>query len=387
MTTMEYRMSQGNKVFMYIFAVAFIGGGLVMLYVVVARQLWPMLFLAAILGGLGFLFYRMAAKTALTIDETSITVCNGFTTRSVLLDEVAGWRSGDKNSILLVLKSGEKSVTIPGMLEQRKEVQAWVEERFTDIAAQLAQEVTEEVLHDERYGLTEEDRARRLKQARKMAAYGTVISPLLLLGVFIDSRPNNFLMVLSLAIPTAAVLLTGYYKGILRLYTSKSKPYPSLVYAAFIATGAAIFAVFSGYNIYVFDGAAWQLLLILSIVVTVVWAAISRTAATGEKNLFAIYAGMLLLAGVYSYSALLFSNCAYDHNREAIMRVAVDGKHSSSGKYTNYYLDLSAWGHYGDGNSVKVSYSFYRQMHAGDSVNVYLHPGKWGIPWYEVKAD
>ncbi|HTR31425.1 MAG TPA: hypothetical protein VMH27_19265 [Puia sp.] len=96
---------------------------------------------------------------------------------------------------------------------------------------------------------------------------------------------------------------------------------------------------------------------------------------------------MLLLAGVYSYGALIFSNCAYDHNRAAISRVAVDGKHYSSGKNTSYYLELSAWGNMVDGNRVKVTRSFYREMRIGDSVNVYLHPGKWGIPWYEVKAD
>jgi hypothetical protein len=385
--TMEYRMSQGNKAFMYFFAVAFIGGGLLMLYFAVQRQAWPMLFFVPLVGGLGYLFYRLAAKTALTIDDTSITVCNGYNTRSVLLDEVAGWRSGDKNSILLVLKSGERPLTISGMLEQRKEVKNWVEERFTDIAAQLAKEVTEEVLHDERYGLTEEDRARRLKQARKMAGYGTVISPLLFLWVFLDPEPLNFLMIVLLAIPFAAVLLTGYYKGILRLYTTKSKPYPSLIFAVLIAIGAAFFVAATGYNVYRFDSGAWKLLLILTIVVTVVWAAICRTAATGEKNLFAIYTGMLLLAGGYSYSALVFSNCAYDKKKAEIWRVAVDHKHYSSGKYTSYYLDLSAWGNYGEGNSVKVSHTFYRETRPGDSVNVYLHPGKWGIPWYEVRAD
>ncbi|HTR31426.1 MAG TPA: hypothetical protein VMH27_19270 [Puia sp.] len=253
---------------MYSFAVAFIGGGLFMLYLAAQRQLWGWWFLAALVGGVGYLLFRTAAKTALVIDETSITVCNGFITRSVLIDEVAGWRSGARNNILLVLKSGERPLTIPGVLEQRSAVETWVDGRFTDIAAQLAKEVTEEVLHDERYGLTEEDRARRLQQARKVAAYGTIISPLLFLWVFLDPEPVNLLMLVLLAIPFAAALLTWHYKGILRLYTTKTKPYPSLIFAVLIAVGAAFFGALRGYNIYFFDLRAWRLLLILGIGVT-----------------------------------------------------------------------------------------------------------------------
>jgi hypothetical protein len=94
---------------------------------------------------------------------------------------------------------------------------------------------------------------------------------------------------------------------------------------------------------------------------------------------------MLLITGLYSYAALLFTNCEYDHQKEVIWRVGVDGKHVNHGKSTSYYLKLSPWGRFTDGKNVQVSYSFYHAVGTGDSVNVYLHPGKWAIPWYEVQ--
>lgn len=380
-------MSQGNKTLMYFFAIVFIGGGILLLYFAVQKQAWPMVFFAPLLGVLGYIFYRMASRTLLSIDDTSITVCSGFATKSALLDEVAGWRNGDKNTIKLELKSGERALTIPGNLEQRNEVKAWIEERFTDIAAQLAKEVTEEVLQDDRYGLTEEDRARRLKQARKIAGYGTLGSGLLFLWAFVFPNPIGLTLTVLLAIPFAAALLTAYYKGILRLYTAKSKPYPSLFIIVIVAELAAFLVVARGYDIYVFDARLWRMMVILAIAVAALWAMICRAAMTGEKNVVALYAGILVLAGVYSYNALIFSNCHYDKNPAVTFRVGVDGKHYNSGKSTTYYLELSSWGRFTEGKSVQVSHSFYRQMQTGDSVNVYLHPGKWDIPWYEVSAN
>ena len=376
-------MSRGNKIAMYIFTVIFLTGGVIILYFAMLQQLWGLLFVSLFFAGISYIFYRMATKTLLSFDGTSISVCSGFATRSALLAEVAGWRRGEKDTIKLELNSGERSLTIPGNLEQPDEVRNWVKESFTDIEAQLSRDVTEEVIHDERYGLTEADRSRRLRQARKIASYSTLASPVLIFWMFIGPRRIDPLMIVLLAIPLAAVLLTGYYKGILRLYVSKSKPYPSLLFVFIFAIGAALFGVF-GYDIYRIDGRAVKLALVLTLLVTIVWAAICRTAAAGEKNLFAVYTGMLLLAGVYSFTALIFSNCAYDRNQPEVLRVAVDGKHTSSGKTTSYFIKLSPWGRFSNGNNVKVSRSYYRVVNIGDSVTVYLHPGKWGIQWYEV---
>lgn len=380
-------MSQGNKVLYYFVCAGFSGLGVFCIYSAIHMSNPALLIPAVILMGLGYLLYRMASRLRLTIDEYSITVCNGVSTNSVLLDEVSGFRRGDKEGIVLVRKNGEKSLSIPGTVERRAELLDWLKERFPDINAQAALEVTEEVLHDERYGLTEEDRKRRLSQARKLMIYSAFVVPIFFAWALISQRPPNLVIWILMAFPLLAIWLTWSYKGILRLYVSKGKPYPTLLMVVIIAELAAFLSVMRGFNIYSFDGRFWAATLGLSVVVLLVWAAACRAAMAGEKNLFAVYVGMLILAGLYSYNALIFSNCTFDHQRSEISRVGIDGKHINHGKSTTYTLELSPWGRFSDGKNVLVPWSFYRSVQTGDSVNVYLHPGKWGIAWYEVKAD
>lgn len=383
----KYRMSPGNRIMYYIFGVVFPGMAAALTYMAVTgAQAAPLLFLAIPLAALGWFFFQVAARQSVLIDDQSLTVTNTLNSRSALLDEIEGFRSGQKNALLLDLKSGGRPLTIPGTIERRQELLDWVKERYPNIDARRAQEVTEEVLQDQRYGLTEEEREMRLQQARNIAKYATAAASFFVLWVVMAPRPFNLLMLILLAVPLAAVGLTWYYKGLLRLYFSKSKPYPSLIMAVIFADVAAFMAILH-YHIYLYEQPLWTLLLAVTAAVTLVWVMACSRAAAGEKNSFVLYLGLLLIAAVYSYNALLFTNCAYDKNKPETWTVGVDGKHRSSGKYTTYWIDLTPWGRFTDGMDVKVSDAFYHSVSSGDSVTIELHPGKWGIPWYEVAED
>ena len=128
----------------------------------------------------------------------------------------------------------------------------------------------------------------------------------------------------------------------------------------------------------------WLLLTACSVVGVLVWAVTCRAAIAGEKNVIVLYLAMLLIAGAYSYNALIFVNCAYDRGNPEQWRVGVDRKWVKHGKSTSYWLGLSPWGRYTLGKSVPVEHVFYRSVAEGDSVEVLIHPGKCGIPWYEV---
>ena len=107
-------------------------------------------------------------------------------------------------------------------------------------------------------------------------------------------------------------------------------------------------------------------------------------ATTAEKSPAIGYLLILLLAGVYSYNVLIFSNCYYDRARPERYRVQVVDKTISRGKSTSYHLSLSSWGIYDEGKKVTVSRAFYFAVDLNDSLSVYVKPGKWNIPWYRV---
>jgi hypothetical protein len=210
---------------------------------------------------------------------------------------------------------------------------------------------------------------------------------LLLIWVIISPRPFVLVMLILLAIPLAAGWLTWYYKGILRIYISGARPYPTLLLGMLAAEFIAFIALLRVYNIYAFGQHFWLLLMGCSVVVLVIWAVACRAAVAGEKNIFAVYLAMLLIAGAYSYNALIFVNCTYDRGAPEQWRVGIDRKHARHGKSTSYWLDLSPWGRFDLGKSVSVEYPFYRSVAEGDSVKVLIHPGKCGIPWYEVTKN
>jgi hypothetical protein len=227
------------------------------------------------------------------------------------------------------------------------------------------------------------------KRVQKLWSYGTMVGPLFIGLVMILPQPTGILIMILLAVPLVAVFLTWRYKGILGVQMSVTRPYPPLV-SVIVFTGVAAFlAVIRRYNIYQLGWRFWEMLVAWSVVVFLIWAVACRAATVGERAPFVIYAGMLFVSALYSFSALIVSNCEYDHRKEVIWRVKVAGKHYNiGGRVANsYYFSLSAWGRFADRKSVAVPHSVYRSAAVGDSVNVYLHPGVWGISWYEVMAD
>ena len=382
----EYRISTGDKILQLLLAAAFSIGGIAALIAGFhgSASGAPIAILGIFLIPFGIFFYLETTRLSVTIDKQSMTVTHAFSSRSILLDEIIGFRHGNKNAILLDLRSGEKPLQLPGVLERRKELLEWLGERYTDTDAERVKGVTEAVLEDESLGLTREIRVQRLNSARKLMVYGSFIVPFFVILIYVSPRYSVTALILLLALPWMAVGLTWYFKGILRLYISKSKPYPSLFFIVLVTELMSFFIIMQTYKIYDYDRTFWISLLALSVVVLLVWAVACRAAIAGEENRPAVLLCLFLVAAAHSYGLLIFSNCNYDQSIPQISRVEIASKTVRRGKSTSYILELTPWGRFTDGKTVQVSSSFFRSVSQGDSVSVHLKAGKWGIPWYEV---
>jgi hypothetical protein len=384
----EYRISTTNRILQLVLAAVFSIGGIASVIAGFRTthqgSVLPLIIMGTFFILFGVFFYLETTRLCLTIDDQSLTIRHAFNSRNILLDEIADLRHGDKGALLLDLKSGEKPLVIPGTLERRKELQEWLQERYTNSDAERLKEVTESVLENENLGLTREIRENRLNIARKLMVYSSFIAPFLIVLMFFAPKSFDTVTLLLLAIPWLAVGVTWYFKGIFRLYTSKSKPYPSLFILVLFSEMVSLFSVMRNYDVYDYGSKFWLYLLVLSAVVLLAWAIACGAAMAGEKNMPVILLCLFLAAAAHSYSVLIFSNCEEDHSTPLISRVEVSSKHLSRGKSTSYYLELSPWGRFSEGKSVQVSSSFYRSVEQGDSVSVYLNTGKWGIPWYRV---
>ena len=384
----EYPIAPGYKFVGLLFAAAFFFGGFFLLYYAFHMPahgaMMACLVFGVLLIPLGAYLYREVNRLSITIDGDMLVIQRAFSTRSILLADIDGYRLGDKNAFFVVMKNGEKSLRVPDTIARRKELLTWIKEKFEDVDARERAAETEVLLEDSRYGGSREEREQRLQQARKIAMIGTGVGFALLIWSFLYPQPYEIVMLLLFVAPFAAVYFTWSFKGLLRLYSKKSSPYPTLFVAMTFPTMGAGLNALMRYNLYEFSSAAWLILAGIAALLSFVAVVVCRDAIASEAQKGVAIGYLVVMAAIYSYGLLIYSNCHYDRSPAETWHVEVTGKHEHHGKSTTFYLELSPWGKYTDGKQVTVSGSFYRAVNAQDSVDVLLNKGKWGIPWYQV---
>ena len=386
---MEYRISRGWKAFSIIIAAAFSIGAVYLISGVFkssARAPLASLVGAFILIALAIYLYLFAMRTLLTVDKYAIKLVGVFSARAILPEDIDGYRIGEKNVFSIHVKNGGKALQIPGSLERRSELIEWFRQNYEDIDARALVAETEGLLANEQFGFTREDREARLQTAKKIETAATVGG----FGIFFWSlfypRPYEIVMLVLFVVPWVGVYITWYYKGLMKLYKKKSSPYPSVVQLMGFVTLGAFVSVLRSYDLYGFGKNALSLLIGAVLLVTVICGIACRQAILLSARKGLTYICIVVMAGLYSFSLLVFSNCYYDRSEPKVWEVQVTGKRIHRGKSTSYYVSLSPWGKYVDGKEVTVSKGFYSEVNEDDYLEVYLKDGKWGVPWYFLRT-
>lgn len=383
---MEYRIARGWRIFAIIFGAAFFIFGIVILIKTFTSSVFPVplgLFLGLPLSTLGALAYLDTTRTLVVIDDHTLSVTRLSKTRSALLAEIDGYRRGDKDAFTIVLKNGDRPLNLPQNLERRKELIGWFQEKYEDVDARARAKETEVLLDNDQYGLTRDDRESRLATATRIDNLSTVGGTVLMFWALFYPRPFGLVMFLLLAAPLISIYATWYYKGLMKLYKRKSSPYPSMVQLIFMSTGAAFYVLERTYHLNKLDQHAWSLLAVVTVVAIVICIAACRQALASSTQKALTYGMIVVTAWAYSSSLLIFTNCYYDRSVAHIYHVEVENKRvSKSSKSTSYYVSLSSWGGYKDGEEYSVPRAFYNEIGTHDTIRVFQKKGNWDAPWY-----
>ncbi|MBS1663363.1 MAG: hypothetical protein JST68_20130 [Bacteroidetes bacterium] len=388
---MEYRIGTGQKIGYLFLALLFAGGG-VALAVYAIRTGLPassvfllQLIGAAALFGIAVCFYLETQRLLVIVDEQarSLTVNHAFSSRSILFEQIDGFRHGEKNTFNIFVKEG-KTLQLPQGLDDRSLLIAWFETNYKDLDAVELEAETKVLLQNEEFGTTAEDRADRLAGAKRWEAVTTSVGFGSFFWVLIYPKPFEIVMLFLLAAPWAGVYATWKYQGLMKLYRKKNSPYPSAVYLMVFSSLGAMIRVLLEYDLYSFTNRMVVLIgggMVLAALVCIVacWKAI-----VNEGNKAAVIACIFGIAIIYSYSTITFANCYYDKSEPENFNVKVIGKRVSHGKSTSYYLTLTAWGKYRDGTEFRVPHSLYDRVSEQDYIHAYLRKGKLDIPWYWI---
>lgn len=106
-----------------------------------------------------------------------------------------------------------------------------------------------------------------------------------------------------------------------------------------------------------------------------------------SKDKFWIYSSVIFCLFMYSYSAVVSVNCAFDHSKPKVYATKIIEKHirkGTKGRKT-HYIKVLPWGHHYDAEDIKVSTSEYERYSVSDKVNIDYKEGLLGIPWYYLE--
>ena len=384
---MEYRVATGWKIFVYIFAAALLASGIYLTvrpFIDVKHQY----FLCVI--GLALIFiayyvYREVTVSKVTLSEDEIIVTNSFSTKSLSMEYIKGYRRGEKDALLIVAKDeSAKPLQISSYFENYKEIRAWVQDHLQDVDAVAIEQETKEILADENFGSSVDEREHNLKSARKVTSLINGAAIVACLWCFIYPTPYKILMSLLLALPFLAFGIAWRFKGLVKLADNKKTAYPSIILTVMLPSLGLLIRALIDYDLYLYSPLLKPALLIL-IVVSLAWFTLCKDAINLTANKTGVIITLIGLTACYAYGATVFINGYYDNSKAQVFSVQVKDKHISSGKHTTYYLTVEQWGRYNNDEDLSVSKKLYQSINVSDTVHVYLQQGKLNVPWFYVR--
>ena len=388
----EYRISKGWRIFIYIGAILMIALFVFILIIpfvpglnndINTNAYW--FFIPMSLGMIALMIVGImdTIKGKFVIDKNQVFTVSTFINRALLFSEIKGYRVTDKYLFIESNNENKKRIKVSTYVAHSNEIEAWLAENFKDLDVVESNEEKKEILTNEEYGFTPGEREAKLAKARMAAKILNWAGGLLAVWTFIFPNPYEYAIIASIIFPVICIIVLKYYSGLIRIDERKNTAYPSIFWALLSATMALFIRILLDYAI--FDYAKMWLPVIIITLVFMAFILVGNKEFQFKKaNNYLTILGLLFYMSGYSYGALVAVNCLFDKSEPEIFNAKILSKRVSTGKYTSYNLEITPWGPQQEVDEVQVSKPIYEQLEKDDEVNIYFMKGKFDIAWYEV---
>lgn len=331
----------------------------------------------------GVCLWLDTTKIKLVITTTSIELTHAFSKREFLLNEIDGYREV-KGGYCLLKENGRQEMRIPSGLENLDEVKDWIKSKYKDADTLLLGKQKQELLANEKFGATEEEREHTLAKAKLYTRITNVLAVLIGLWTVILGKPYTLSwLCLMLMLPVILYQL-WYFKGLVTLNDARKSAYPSLQVAVIFTCILMMAKGVSSYKLYMFDKLIEYVLggTVLLFVMVYFIAYTGRQNGVNKKN---VLVALFFLFAMYSYGCVVFFNCHYDQSKPRVLRLQVTDKRVYKGKSTSYYITTGPWGKFTESEEISISSEEYNKIQINDTVTIYLYNGRLAIPWYYLE--
>lgn len=388
----EYKISKGWAIFMYIGApllIALFCWILIMPFIPsVKDDVNPSVYWFLIPMSLGMIALMTVGlidtiKGKFVIDSDKIFTVSTFSNRQLMFNEIKGYRITDKYIFVESNNENKKKIKISTYFGKTNEIVEWLSENYSDLDIVQANQEKEEILNNEEFGWTTEQREEKLIKAHKTAKILNWTGGLIGAWTLFLANPYEYAIIASIVFPIICVIVLKYFKGLIRIDERKDTAYPTIFWAIFAASMGLCLRGLLDYNIFDYSKIWTPSILIALTFIAVLTIGNKEFKFNKAKDYLTILGFLIFMLG-YGYGTVVTLNCMYDKSEPEIFNATILDKRISSGKSTTYYLELTPWGQQKEIDEVSVSKNLYNKLGKNDKVNIYFMKGQFDIPWFEI---
>ncbi|TXK47539.1 hypothetical protein FVR03_09090 [Pontibacter qinzhouensis] len=324
-----------------------------------------------------------AIKGRFLISEDSVKSIGVFSVKTLLLEDIKGFRVSEHYIFIEPQSSNQKKIKISLYLGRSQDILNWLQLHFPDLDLLHAEQEEQQILQNEELGWTLEQREEKLQKARKTAKILNWAGGLVAAWTLFWPQPYAFAILVCLALPVIVVCVLKLFSGLIRLDERKDSAYPSVLWAVLGPCLSLAIRALLDFNIFSFDN-LWVLMGLVVVTFLVPLLLGSKEFSFTTAKGLAMFAGIFMTIAAYGYGAVVTVNCVFDTSAPEFYEAEVTGKRISTGKTTTYYLELTPWGPQTEADDVSVSKELYELVDSGDEVSVYFMKGYLGVPWFMV---
>jgi len=381
-----FSTTPGMLALLAITAAGIVAGGGFLAYLALTSDggLW-WLALVGVVAGLAILVYAWLVwkKERVEIHAGRIEYTTVFRTRSLAVGEIKGFQILVVKStrFLLLIPSDPKvgKLKVPLALRGGERIEMWARNLFRDLDAEHYQADLEAILANDEYGYTLEERQAFLGRFLTVAKWINMAGAGVLLWVLLYPNPYEWAIWTALLAPLSALVAGIVSRGLVRPLAAGSVAAPNV--AATMLGVPAILALRAGLDWNLLDlSTVWAPVAVGMVACAAACLASFRASRRNPTHL----AVLALVCAAYAYGATIALNGLLDGGTAKAYRAQVLRKHISTGKHTSYLVELGPWGPRTEAKEVDVDEQIYDALGARDPAEVYVMPGRLGIPWFVV---
>lgn len=323
-------------------------------------------------------------KGKFVIDQDKIYTVSAFSTKQMSLHEIQGYRITD-NYIFIESKTGQK-IKVSSYFGNITEILTWLTEHFSDLDLVQTIQEKEEILNNEAFGWSTEQREEKLIKAQKITKILNWTGGIIGAWILILPNPYEYAIIASIVFPIICVVVLKFSGGLIRINERKDSAYPSIFIAILTTSMGLCIRALLDYEIFDFSR-IWAPSILISLSFTAVLIFGNKEFKFNTAKDFLTIIGFTAFTFAYGYGAVVTLNCTFDKSESETFHASIMSKRISHGKHTSYYFELSPWGKRKEVEEVSVPKPLYDRLETNDKVRIYLMKGKFEIPWFVVSEE